>query len=111
MNHLIKFEPIQSAISGLKPYEVDRLRRCPYCEKLHIVNNKSRDYCCDWCADTHYNQLRRLLNQASPKKSIEIKSFGGSISPIESNNDQQFANMSQETLFEKQINLNDYRVN
>lgn len=42
----------------------DRYRVCPNCGKPHMVANRGRDFCSDWCADAYYNKNRRLIKQA-----------------------------------------------
>jgi hypothetical protein len=43
----------------------DRYRVCrnPECRKHFMAKNRSRDYCSDRCADTHYNFLRKYIQQ------------------------------------------------
>jgi hypothetical protein len=53
----------------------DRYRICPNpsCRKPHMVRNKGRDYCCDKCADEHYNLNREYRNLYKAEKEIEIE--------------------------------------
>lgn len=50
----------------------DLLRQCPHCKRYHIVRNRSRDFCSDWCADTFYNRFVRGRKKGASFGSLQL---------------------------------------
>ena len=66
-----KQEKDEFSVSILNPLS-DRYRVCPYCSTAHLVRHLGRDYCSSKCADSHYNEKRRLKKQAESMLNKEI---------------------------------------
>ena len=43
--------------SAIKPPVRDK--KCPHCGKAFYAHHLNRKFCTDYCADTHYNEIRR----------------------------------------------------
>jgi hypothetical protein len=91
----------------------NRFRICPNCKKEHMVNHLGKDFCCDKCADDHYNQNRRLRKQAEAmlaEKSqniVTINDRGGPIESFPSSDPEWEASMKTNVFILNSLDLDD----
>lgn len=74
--------------SAIKPPVRDK--KCPHCGKAFYAHHLNRKFCTDYCADTHYNEIRRpaklILKELaqSDKEEMERQAYKDSL-PVPEN--------------------------